>query len=109
MRQVGEVHLGGWLYLVDEIADGIERLADALLVQQERHHLARRPGCKLGHALKAPPPGGCALAQEPATPAARHATGLHVRCTAVRAAAPHRACPLPQQAANELSLRSCKT
>jgi len=31
MRQVGEVHLGGWLYLVDEIADGIERLADALL------------------------------------------------------------------------------
>jgi len=30
-RQVGEVHLGGWLYLVDEIADGIERLADALL------------------------------------------------------------------------------
>ena len=28
---MGEVHLGGWLYLVDEIADAIERLADALL------------------------------------------------------------------------------
>ena len=25
------MHLGGWLYLVDEIADAIERLADALL------------------------------------------------------------------------------